>query len=332
MADYIYGSANVRALEAGIIGRERIARLLEVKSTEDAYRMLSEFGIPLVTDPESGAVLREATLLGILKNTYAHMAELAPQSDALSLWLCPYDCNNLKAAIKASARGIDPSSMLFDFGSVPAEEIAEMAAHADFSKFPPSLCRAVEKAAAEFSKTKNPQVVDLILDRACYAEMSAAAIRSGNEYVLSLVKTKADLTNLMIVVRILRMKSGSAGEALLEEALVEGGSLSREALLAFFREGEEKLWKQLRRNSRYAALEQAVAATDGSLAALERVADDFLMEKIKTAKYCLGGVEIMVAFLLAHEYEVKNLRILLAGKEAGLPAATIRERIRESYV
>lgn len=332
MADYIYGSANVRALEAGIVGRERVARLLEAKSTEDAYRMLSEFGVPLVTDPESGAVLREATLLGILRNTYAHMAELAPQSDALLLWLCPYDCNNLKAAIKANARGIDPSSMLFDFGSVPADAIAKMAAHADFSAFPDPLRHAAEEAAAEFSKTKNPQVVDLILDRACYAEMSAAAVRSENGYVLGLVQTKADLTNLMMVIRILRMKSGSAGKALLEAALVEGGSLSRETVVGFFRDGEEALWEQLRRNAHYSSLERAAAATDGSLAALERVADDFLMEKIREAKYCLGGVEVMVAFLLAHEYEVKNLRILLAGKEAGLSAATIRERIRESYV
>ena len=40
----------------------------------------------------------------------------------------------------------------------------------------------------------------------------------------------------------------------------------------------------------------------------------------------------MVAFLAAHEYEVKNLRILLSGKEAGIAVATIRERIRDSYV
>ena len=49
-------------------------------------------------------------------------------------------------------------------------------------------------------------------------------------------------------------------------------------------------------------------------------------------KFVPSGLEVMIAFLAAHEYEVKNLRILLSGKEAGIPVATIRERIRDSYV
>jgi V/A-type H+-transporting ATPase subunit C len=56
------------------------------------------------------------------------------------------------------------------------------------------------------------------------------------------------------------------------------------------------------------------------------------MALVKETKFIPLGLEVMVAFLAAHEYEVKNLRILLAGKEAGIPTQTIRERIRESYV
>ena len=40
----------------------------------------------------------------------------------------------------------------------------------------------------------------------------------------------------------------------------------------------------------------------------------------------------LIGSLLGSEYQVRNLRILLAGLEAGLPAATLRERMRESYV
>ena len=44
------------------------------------------------------------------------------------------------------------------------------------------------------------------------------------------------------------------------------------------------------------------------------------------------GPPPLIGYLLGSEYEVRNLRILLAGLEAGLPAATLRERMRESYV
>ena len=59
---------------------------------------------------------------------------------------------------------------------------------------------------------------------------------------------------------------------------------------------------------------------------------NFWMDMIRETKFIPVGLEVMVSFLLAHEYEVKNLRIVLAGKEAGIASETIRERIRDSYV
>lgn len=40
------------------------------------------------------------------------------------------------------------------------------------------------------------------------------------------------------------------------------------------------------------------------------------------------GPELIVCFLVRKEYEVKNLRILLAGKSCGLSADRIKERLR----
>ena len=44
------------------------------------------------------------------------------------------------------------------------------------------------------------------------------------------------------------------------------------------------------------------------------------------------GAEPILGYLLAVEYEVKNLRILLAGYGISLPRDTVRERMRSSYV
>ena len=68
MADYYYGSARVRALESSLIGKDRLARLLETKDTAEIYALLEEFGIPTVTDPVTGTVRREETLLPRLQN------------------------------------------------------------------------------------------------------------------------------------------------------------------------------------------------------------------------------------------------------------------------
>ncbi|MBQ9784581.1 MAG: V-type ATPase subunit [Clostridia bacterium] len=331
MADYLFGSANVRTLESAIIGRERIARLMETKNADEAYALLAEYGVQLYRYEDSGAMAREETLLGILRGAYQRVTELAPDSGALALWLYPYDCNNLKAAIKGAARGIEPYSMMFDFGTVPTEDVVQAVATGVFDAFPRAMRASAEEAVATFAKTNNPQVVDLILDRACYKDMLEAARASENDYVLRIVTAKIDLTNLMILLRILRMKSGEAGRALLEESLLTGGKLSHDALMACYAAGEESLWETLK-GSDYRAFAEQLYVSDKSLSVAERIADNAVMKIVSEAKFIPMGLEVMVAFLLAHEYEVRNLRIVLSGKEAGVDTATIRERIRDSYV
>ena len=331
MADYLFGSANIRALENAIIGRERIERLLNAKSTDAAWALLAEWGINVLRDSETGAPLREETLLGILKDAYDRIGELAPEADALRLWLYPYDCNNIKAAQKAFIRGIDPSSMIFDFGTVPAGEIVKMVKKGSFEGLPTAMCEAAQMVAAEYARTKNPQAIDLILDKACWKDMLNAAKASGVEFVIRLVQARIDLLNVMMTLRILRMNNGEVGKVLLADALLDGGKLTHKQLIDCLAVGETALWMFLYHTD-YAAFSEAVAKSDASLAVAERLADNYWMSIVKETKFIPIGPEVMVAFLAAHEYEVKNLRILLSGKEAGIETATIRERIRDSYV
>lgn len=331
MADYLFGSANIRTLENAIIGRERIERLLNTKTTDEAWSLLSDWGVNVIRNSEDGKPKREETLLGILKGAYDRISELAPDSDALRLWLYPYDCNNLKAAQKAFIRGIDPTSMLFDFGTLPASKIVKMVETGNYEGLPTALCESAQVAMDEYAKTKNPQVIDLILDKACWRGMLDCAKASGEAFVLRLVQTRIDLLNVMMALRILRMKSGEVGKVLFADACLEGGTLSFERLNECLANGEEALWTFLYRTS-YSVLVEKIAKSDGALSTAEKLADNYWMSLILENKFIPMGLEVMVAFLAAHEYEVKNLRILLSGKEAGIAVATIRERIRDSYV
>lgn len=331
MADYLFGSANIRTLEHAIIGRERIERLLNTKNTDEAWGLLSDWGVQIVRNQESGKPMREETLLGILKGAYNRLGELAPNSEALRLWLYPYDCNNLKAAQKAFIRGIDPSSMLFDFGTLAASDIVKMVETGNYEGLPANLQASAQSAMDEYAKTKNPQVIDLILDKACWRDMLAAANASGEALIIRLVQTKIDLLNVMIALRILRMKSGEVGKVLFADAFLEGGKVTFDSLMDSLSWGENALWESLR-SSDYARFAENFAKSDGALSTAEKLADNYWMSLILENKFVPDGLEVMIAFLAAHEYEIKNLRIVLSGKEAGIPTATIRERIRDSYV
>ena len=332
MADYYYGSARVRALESSLIGKDRLARLLETKDTAEIYALLEEFGIPTVTDPVTGTVRREETLLPMLQNAYLEIEELTECNEAVRIFLYPYDCNNIKAAIKCSLRDIDPGSMLFPFGAVAPESMLEMVRTEDFSSLPEHMAQAAAEAIAAYSATKNPQQIDLLLDRACYRDMLAAAKRLKNEYVEGILRAKIDLSNVVMTVRLLRMRMGEVGGALLCESLLPGGTIPETFFTGAYAEGEEFLWTRLSYGEAYPRLARAVEESDGSLTAVERLCDDAWMEAVRAAKMIPAGPEVLVAYLIACEYAVRNVRILLAGREAGLPTETIRERMRESYV
>ncbi len=331
MADYLFGSANIRTLENAIIGRERIERLLNTKTTDEAWSLLSDWGVDIVRNSEDGKPMREETLLGILKGAYERLDELAPDSDALRLWLYPYDCNNLKATQKAFIRGIDPSSMLFDFGTLTATDIVKMVETGNYEGLPANMQASAQNAMDEYVKTKNPQVIDLILDKACWRDMLDAARASAQSFVVRLVTTRIDLLNTMMALRILRMNSGEVGKVLFADAFLEGGKLMRERMMDCLAGGEDSLWEFLRYTD-YAAFAKSFAKSDAALSTAEKLADNYWMSQILENRFVPDGLEVMVGFLAAHEYEVKNLRILLSGKESGIPTATIRERIRDSYV
>ena len=95
-------------------------------------------------------------------------------------------------------------------------------------------------------------------------------------------------------------------------------------------EDTDEFIRELRR-SEYYKLADLIEA-DVSLGEIERKVDGIYFGIAKEAKWIPFGAEIAIGYIFALEYEIKNLRLVLAGKEAGLSPETIKERLRESYV
>ncbi len=329
MEQYLFASARIHALENGLIGQERLERLLTVKDLARAVDLLEDFGVAALKDA-NGRFSREETLCNRLRAAYTEVEKITENASFPDILRYPYDCNNIKAVIKCAKRGVEPDEMLFDFGTIPVESVcAAQRTHA-FEQLPEPFAKAAKEAQETFLTGGNPQTVDLILDRACFAAMQRTAEQNKNDFIRSYVVRKVDLTNLLTCVRLLRMKSGEQGKVLIGRALLDGGDLSHRLLTEWYESGEAHLWERLAYTSydKFAA-ESGIAA---SLTAVERAADNELMEYVKTAKMIPYGMEPIFGYLVAVEYEVRNLRILLSGTEAGLDRALIRERIRKSYV
>ena len=67
---YMYTTARIRALENGMVGKEKLARLMDVHTAAEAEARLSEMGVTLVRDAD-GRTDREGTFDAILKEAFA---------------------------------------------------------------------------------------------------------------------------------------------------------------------------------------------------------------------------------------------------------------------
>jgi V/A-type H+-transporting ATPase subunit C len=192
------------------------------------------------------------------------------------------------------------------------------------------MAAAVPMAKDAYDRTGDPRRIDTVLDNACYADMLAAATETGDATLISWVKAKIDLTNILTTLRILRMGMGNVGEAFLEEALLGGGTLSHRFFTEAYAEGEARFWDALSPTAYY-----RLAHVEGDprpLSAVEKACDDLYMNLVREGARIPFGAPVAGGYLIGCETSVKNIRIILAAKDAGLDNTVLRERVRVSYV
>lgn len=326
--EYAFISARVRSLEGSLISRSQLDRMLSAASTAEAFAILSEIGISGSGDKLSAAS-REELLLNMLKQGFDDLMCGLPDPEVLNIFKYPYDCNNIKAAIKCELRGINAESLLFEFGTVASSDVLKALKKRDFSCFPKNMAEAAPRAIETYIQTKNPQKIDFILDDACFSDIKELSDALSISYISKICAAKADLTNLMICIRVLRMNCGEYGFDLINDAIVSGGSIPQKAFLEAASNGEASLLHLAAKQ--YPTLAASFKSGDG-LEKLERTCDNIRLALASVGKRITFGIEIPVSYIISLENEIQNIRIILAGKDAGLGEERIRERLRDCYV
>lgn len=326
--DYIYNSSRVHYLESKMIGKEKLDILTDLPNIADVESRLSEFGIGVFSgnDKQDG----NRGLETLIKDAQDTALEGIEDKSVFGLLMYKYDCENIKASVKAQILDIAPDPMLIDLGTVPAHDVYLAVKEKNYDKLPENMGKAVDEALEAYGKTGNPQLIDILIDKACFADMRSCADKGKIEFFKNYVDTLTDMTNAMICMRLISRRSNST-KALLSTALIDGGRIGKNELTAAFDAGKDKLAWLFEKNG-YKNASNAFFVSDSTPAKYERAVDNELISLIREEKKKLFGAEVVGAYILAVEFEVKNLRILLAGKRAGQPSEKIRERMRDCYV
>lgn len=324
--DYLFISTRLRCLENRMLSRQRMERMLEARSDEDAAKVLSECGYEGL-EPLTAESLEHA-LANARAETFSELAELSPAPQIVDVFRMKYDYHNLKTLIKCTAAGSDPTGLLMDAGRVPVKTLTEIFAKNELSELPEELGSAAQSAYDTLAATGDPQRCDILLDRAYYQALTRLAAASGSSFLQSYVKLMIDAANLKSAVRAMRLKKDLE---FMNTVLVEGGSVpvSAIAAAAISQSSLETVF------SGY--LEEAAAignetAKGGRQTRFEKACDDALTAFLQESRMVPFGEAVLISYMAARENEITAARIILSGRLAGVPAESIRERLRDAYV
>ena len=185
----------------------------------------------------------------------------------------------------------------------------------------------MRQARDVLSRTSDPQLADLILDRAYYEEYLHAAEQVGSSFLVGYAELQADSANLRAAVRARRMHKDAG---FLQQVLVPGGRVAQEDICRALQQ-DEPFAPLFAMTALAAAAQSGDESQTGSLTAFERLCDDTLTAYFAKAKSVVFGEQVLIGYLCALENELSAARMIVNGLQLGLPADTIRTRLRELY-
>lgn len=328
--DYQYPCAVIRGNELTLLSTADLYKVTEAGSIQAAMTFLHDFGYG---DGKELANPRdfEAALADEKRRVAELVLSVVPEKEELEFLQFAADYHNAKVILKAEALEISPDAYFADGGRVEGAELAVMVKERNFMFTPVRLRDAILETFETYAKTKDPQEIDILLDKACYAEMLDAAKTEENDFVIGYVKLLMDILNVQTFVRV---KQVGKPVSFLEKVFLEGGNIDFNTLKELYGESYSQIGEKLDLYGFGDVIGRgaAEAAEKGSFALMEKLCDDLKIRYAQKAKYITAGVEPIAAFYVAKEIELKNLRMVLTGKLVGIAEETLKERLRETYV
>ena len=349
-ADFVYGNTRLRARKGELFGVGEYDALLD-RDLEETFAALA--GTAYRTEIEAVlavAVADKRALHEVLRRHLARsLGELRVFYDGsarelVDLLLSRFDLHNLLALLRGRARGEPPEQVLanvFPLGVLDDAAAQEIARQPDLGRAvdllvswrlpDPDVVRALADAWPEYERTEDLSALEHALTSryALRVEQALRAAGPNAEPLRALVARERDAVNVLIVLRLrfaLQLDeltelppAPSAGRFL------AGGGISSHALETALRqptraESVTKLIDAARREDWRVPLQRIAAG--GDLPTLQR---EFETRRVRwaVALFLRGdplGLDVPIAFSVAQENEVRNLR-LLAEATTGRPAA-----------
>ena len=323
---YAFAVGRIRALENKLLTPERLQRMVDATSAEEAYRLLTEAGYGT---PGEQVIDFEQQISYELQKVVMLMKELDADPELIDLLYLHYDLHNIKSLYKerfaAEQKVIDLSVL----GKIPLETLTKAMSESNYDELPKPFQEKLQKADKEMIDQIDPGRLDAWLDQAYYQTILDASKKHRSVFLKDYFALSADFNNLLMALRLHAM---SLDHAIFEELYLPGGSLAISDLTPIFsNELTEKSFAGSRFSKHLISAYHEYKSQGFKLAILEKNRDNFLFKLASETDQGSVSIGPVLRYLLAREQEAKAIRLILTGKLNHVNDKLISERVRELY-
>lgn len=351
MDEYIWASAvgRIRILEKKLLSKAELVQIAESRDLSSAVSMLrdSPYGPYLAALPSPD--LFGQALEAALRDEYATICQLSPEPTLIQTYRGRYDFHNVKVYAKAYYIGIPvEEEALSIVGNLEPRLLQRFVEDPglgatgdgdDKTRSALPVLRAVQDTCARLAQmaasatasddASRALLLDSAIDREYYRWARSSLVRHGYAGLLESFETEVDILNLKIAQRARRQR---IPVSLLSQLLIEGGTVPAGAIVDAYRSGDPAAAFASTPLRQLAASGSSLVDRGLPLTSWEKECDNVQLSVIKRHSRVALGPEPVVGYLLGKESEVRNLRLVLSGKQSMVSPAQIVERLREAYV
>ena len=307
-ADYASAVSAVRAMESSLLTSADMEQILSARGKSEA---------DMIVNSKKGENFS-------LSQVWDMLSGYAPDSEELKILLYKNDFHNLKAVLKSLAMGGSPEKYYISPTNLNLGELAGVISEKNYENLPSYMGDTPEKAYDIITGTMDGQLTDCLIDVACMKAMMDSAEKTGNDFIIKYAELTAVFADIKTAYRCCLMKKS---ENFLETAICGTRELPKEGLIRAVLAGMDSLMGFIE-NSPYG---ESAELLRKSVAVFEKWCDDEICEFAQSARLKAFGIEPLIAYYIAVETEIKNLRIISVCRECGTDRAIISERVRKLY-
>ncbi len=318
---YAYASGRVSGLEESLLSERVWNQLLTADDKDEVLRILGEtwYGSLLQVEKESGF---DAALRNAVSFAEEELLELSNDPAFKDGILLRRDVRNARYIWKSFASGNDGEVEIEAPGLISTDVLKRVWGD---SFEVDSLPAAFKVALEEIQALHSPLAVELdkILDRLA-AKVEANNLGQMTEPICSIPKVKIELRNFLTAAR---NRGDDMSPSAIQELLLSGGYHETAEVVEAVR--TNKLSQLLTETPGF---EEAASALEtglesGSFLAFQKESDSMLLEILEKAKTQMFSLGPLAAYVFSRELEASHLKLIIAGKAAGIDTNRLTTRI-----